>query len=82
MTKDEVIAFENTPEYKAFSLYAGGGTDPVTGKIVAGELSNRNSPFTRQYVEALVHNLRQVAPGAFTIENGREKYIGDENSVL
>jgi predicted ATP-binding protein involved in virulence len=53
-SKAEVQALENTQDYKDFTWYAGGGYNEATGEERVGELANRNSEFTKQYIQALV----------------------------
>ena len=73
----EVRALENTQDYKDFTLYAGGGYNAVTGEQRVGELANRNSEFTKQYIQALVQNLEETSPDSFKIDaNGNKVYKG------
>lgn len=78
-TKSEadVRALENTQNYKDFTWYAGGGYNEATGEERIGELANRNSEFTKQYIQALVQNLEQTSPNSFQIDaNGNKVYKG------
>ena len=73
----EVRALENTQDYKDFTWYAGGGYNEATGEQRVGELANRNSEFTKQYIQALVQNLEETSPDSFyTDANGNKVYRG------
>lgn len=73
----EVRALENTQDYKDFTWYAGGGYNTATGEQRVGELANRNSEFTKQYIQALVQNLEETSPDSFEVDaNGNKVYKG------
>ena len=70
MSEQDVRALENTPDYQAYTNFG------------LTELANRNSEYTKQYINALVNNLKKTSPQSFQMINGKETYLGDENSVL
>lgn len=70
MSEQDVRALENTPDYQAYTDFG------------LTELANRNSEYTKQYINALVNNLKKTSPQSFQMINGKETYLGDENSVL
>ena len=70
MSEQDVRALENTPDYQAYTAFG------------LTELANRNSEYTKQYIDALVNNLKKTSPQSFQMINGKETYLGDKNSVL
>lgn len=70
MSEQDVRALENTPDYQAYTAFG------------LTELANRNSEYTKQYIDALVNNLKKTSPQSFQMIDGKETYLGDKNSVL
>ena len=70
MSEQDVRTLENTPDYQAYTAFG------------LTELTNRNSEYTKQYIDALVNNLKKTSPQSFQMINGKETYLGDKNSVL